>query len=117
MEWKRFTVEGVDQALVELETSQTGLATDEAKRRLREEREHQIKPGTSALWKTLKTRLSSSFLYLLLAAAGLSFFLGDMLEGTLILLFVGINLALETYQEYHSARGIITMKKMLLGTT
>lgn len=114
MEWKRFAAEGVDQALVELETSRTGLATDEARRRLREERDHRIKPGTSALWKTLKTRLSSSFLYLLLAAALLSFFLGDWLEGSLIILFIAINLSLETYQEYHSERALSLLKRYLV---
>ncbi len=63
---------------------------------------------------TLKQRLSSSFLYLLLAAAALSFFLGDRLESGLIVLFIIINISLETYQEYHSARAMRLLKRYLV---
>lgn len=112
--WKHFAAEDGTNVLAELETTRSGLTSDEAKRRVREQEGNQIMWRPSALWKTLQTRLSSSFLYLLLAAAALSFFLGDILEGGLIILFIVINLGLETYQEYHSARALRLLKKYLV---
>lgn len=112
--WKNFAAEEGDNVLASLESRRVGLSMEEAQKRLKENREHQLRPGSSAFLKTLKQRLSSSFLYLLFAAAALSFFLGDVIEGSLILLFVCINLSLETYQEYHSAKALKLLKKYLV---
>lgn len=114
MVWKNFAAEEGESVLAGLESSRQGLSSREAKRRLSAHPDNQIKPGQSALMRTLKHRLSSSFLYLLIAAATLSFFLGDLLEGSLILLFIVINLSLETYQEYHSERALRLLKKYLV---
>ncbi|MBP9728301.1 MAG: HAD-IC family P-type ATPase [Candidatus Moranbacteria bacterium] len=114
MEWKHFAGEDGKNVLAELGSSRDGLASSEVKKRLIEYRENQIRPGSSALWKTLRQRLSSSFLYLLLAASALSFFLGDVVESLLILLFIAINISLETYQEYHSAKALRLLKRYLV---
>jgi len=114
MEWKHFAGEDGKNVLAELGSSREGLASLEVKKRLVEYRDNQIRPGSSAFWKTLKQRLSSSFLYLLLAASALSFFLGDVVEGLLILVFIAINIGLETYQEYHSAKALRLLKRYLV---
>ncbi len=114
MLWKKFASEAGENVVAFLESSREGLLSVEAKKRLQESRGHEIQPEPSAFWRTLKQRLASSFLYLLFAAAALSFFLGNVIEGCLILLFVAINLSLETYQEYHSARALKLLKKYLV---
>ncbi|MBP9698294.1 MAG: cation-transporting P-type ATPase, partial [Candidatus Moranbacteria bacterium] len=114
MVWKKFAAEEEGNVLAELGSSRDGLTSPEAKKRSFENRENRIKPGSSALMRVLKERLKSSFLYLLLAAAALSFFLGDILEGSLIGIFIFINLSLETYQEYHSANALRLLKRYLV---
>ncbi len=114
MVWKHFAAEDGEDALVELESSYDGLVSAEARKRLVENQENRITSNSSALLKTLKLRLASSFLYLLLAASALSFFLGDFIEGSLILVFVIINIGLETYQEYHSAKALSLLKRYLV---
>lgn len=114
MEWKHFAGEDGKNVLAELGSSREGLVSSEVKKRLIEYRDNRIRPGSSALWKTLKQRLSSSFLYLLLAASALSFFLDDTIEGLLILVFIAINIGLETYQEYHSAKALRLLKRYLV---
>lgn len=114
MLWKKFAAEEEANVLVELGSSRDGLTSTEAKKRSLENRENQIRPGTSVLFGILRQKLASSFLYLLLAAATLSFFLGDHIGGGLILLFILINLSLETYQEYHSANALKLLKRYLI---
>lgn len=114
MDWKHYAAEEGDNVMAALESARTGLSSREARRRLRAHPDNQLKTGPSALLGTLKQRLSSSFFYLLLAAAALSFFLRDYLEGIFILLFILINLTLETYQEYHSAKALKLLRKYLV---
>ncbi len=114
MAWKNFAAEEGINVLAQLESGATGLSAEEAHKRLRENRDNRIRPSTSVLFGILKQKLASSFLYLLLAAAVLSFFLGDHIGGGLILLFILINLSLETFQEYHSAKAIKLLKRYLV---
>ncbi len=114
MVWKKFASYEEGGALSELSSSPQGLSLEEAKKRFQENRGNGIKPHSSAFLQAVRERLKSSFLYLLLAASGLSFFLGDHIEGSLILIFIGINLSLETYQEYHSAKAIRLLKRYLV---
>jgi Mg2+-importing ATPase len=115
MVWKRYAAEAGENVLAALESIRTGLTSHEAKERLKRTEDNQLRPGSSALLRILKQRLfSSSFLYLLLAAALLSIFLRQYIEAGLILLFIFINLALETYQEYHSAKALRLLKRYLV---
>ncbi|MDP2838220.1 MAG: HAD-IC family P-type ATPase [Candidatus Moranbacteria bacterium] len=114
MVWKNFAAEAGENILVELGSSRQGLMRTEAKKRLLHDGDNQVSHHASAFLRALKQRFFSSFLYLLLAAAGLSFFLGDYIEGIFILIFISINLILETYQEYHSARALRLLKRYLV---
>jgi Mg2+-importing ATPase len=114
MVWKKFASYEEEGALAELGGIRDGLSSSEAKKRFQENRGNGIKSHSSAFLRVIRERLKSSFLYLLIAAAALSFFLGDILEGSMILLFIGINLTLETYQEYHSAKALRLLKRYLV---
>ncbi len=66
-------------------------------------------------WTTILVRqLKSPFVYLLFGAAALSFVLGQILDGSLILLFVGLNTLLGFYQEYRSEQTLKLLKQYLV---
>lgn len=114
MVWKKFSSEDIAQVLVELESAETGLSERAAAERLSAAGQSSLETGAFTLAGMIRRRARSSFLYLLLAAAGLSYFLGDRLEALLILLFIAINVGLETYQEYHSEKAVRLLKRYLV---
>lgn len=67
--------------------------------------------SSAAWWHVLIRQCKSSFIYLLLAAAVLAFFLGETIDSAMIVLFVAINVLLGFYQEYRSEQTIKLLKK------
>ncbi len=65
-------------------------------------------------WHILLRQLRSSFTYLLFAAAILSFFLGELVNASMILLFLFINIALGFYQEFFAQRTFELLKKYIV---
>ena len=117
MVWKKFASEDVAQVFAELQSTNAGLSQALAEERLRTQGNNGFEEESFSLFKMIKRRARSSFLYLLLVASGLSYFLGERLEALLILLFIAINVGLETYQEYHSERSIRLLKRYLVVRT
>ncbi|MDO8565900.1 MAG: HAD-IC family P-type ATPase [Candidatus Moranbacteria bacterium] len=117
MVWKKFSVEDVPGTFAELESSEKGLSLEAAKDRLRVDGRNILEEKPFSVTEMFKRRVRSSFLYLLLAAAGLSYFLGERLDAILILTFILINVGLETYQEYHSEKAIRLLKRYLVTHT
>lgn len=114
MVWKKFASQDVAQVLAELQSTYAGLSQALAEERLRTQGSNGFEEESFSLFKMIKRRARSSFLYLLLLASGLSYFLGDQLEALLILLFIAINVGLETYQEYHSEQSVRLLKRYLV---
>jgi Mg2+-importing ATPase len=114
MVWKKFSSEDVSQVFTELQSSENGLSSEMAAERLRVTGKNGLEEVPFSLIKLIKRRGHSSFLYLLLVAAGLSYFLGERLDAILILLFIAINVGLETYQEYHSEKATRLLKRYLV---
>ncbi len=114
MEWKKIASEDVAQVFSELESQESGLSIKVAEERLRALGENSVKEKSTSLFEMFKRRLHSSFLYLLLGAAGLSYFLDDRIESGLILLFILINIGLEMYQEYRGEKAVELLKKYLV---
>ena len=114
MLWKKFSAEDGTDALGVLESSLGGLTSEEARKRLSQHGKNQIEEEGFPLWKIFKRRLQSSFLYLLLFASGLSYFLGERLEAFLIFLFILVNVGLEMYQEYHSEKAVRLLRRYLV---
>lgn len=104
-------------ALARLGTSKTGLSAAEAEERLRLHGKNELKePG--ATWQQILFRqFKSSFVYLLFAAAGLAFLLGERIDGAVIIFFVALNAGLGFYQEYHSERAVRLLQKYLAVNT
>ncbi len=114
MLWKDFASEDGENIIANLWGSEAGLSFSEAKKRLEYSAASQIKERVFPLWGIIRRRVNTSFFYILLAAAGLSFFLGERLDGSFIIIFILINISLETYQEYHSEKAVRLLKRYLV---
>lgn len=114
MVWEKFSSEDISGVLAELQSSEDGLLPRVAEEHLRLAGKNKLEERTFSVIEMFKRRTRSSFLYLLLAAAGLSYFLGEYINAALILLFIAINIGLETYQEYHSQKSVQLLKRYLI---
>lgn len=114
MMWKKFSAEDVPGAFAELESSEKGLSLEVASKRLRVSGRNSLEEKPFSIVPHLKRRAHSSFFYLLLAAASLSYLLGERLNAALILAFIFINVSLEVYQEYHSEKATCLLKRYLV---
>lgn len=113
MTWKKFALQDSAQVFSELESSAAGLSSRAASERLLAAGARSAPDSSFLLWRLIKRRARSSFLYLLLAAGGLSYVLGERLEAGLILLFILINVGLEISQEYHSEKAMRLLKQYI----
>ena len=99
-----------------LRTAQTGLPSAEATARQRQYGPNDVREQKTTTLTILVRQFRSSFVYLLIAAAGIAFLLGEFIDGGMILLFVLINASLGFYQEYHSEKTIKLLKKYTVQT-
>lgn len=106
-----------EQVLAEIGSFSVGLSSAEARQRLHAQSHHSFQETRFSMWSLLVKKLRSTFLYLLLTASAISYFLGDRFEALLILLFVVINISLETYQEYHAQKSLRLLKQYLVTHT
>lgn len=88
----------------ELQTSPQGLNQKRAEGLLTSYGANQLQSRNVSWWHILLRQFASPFIYLLLAAAALSFVLGEKIDGVMVLLFIGINVALGFFQEFRSEK-------------
>src|SRR3989338_55144 len=63
-------------------------------------------------WVILRDQFRSGLVWLLLAAAGISTYLGDILDGMLIVAIVVVNSVIGWWQEHKAERAISQLKNM-----
>jgi calcium-translocating P-type ATPase len=96
--WHAMTAQA---ALAELASAQVGLSRDEAAARLQRFGPNLLpEPGRRTLLGVFAGQFRSPFIYLLLAAAGLSAFLGEHADASFIAVVLLLNAAIGTYQEW-----------------
>ncbi len=88
-----------------------GLSIKEASNRLLKNGRNILPQSSIKWWKIFFKQFKSAFIYLLLAAVVLSFVLGQVTEGLMILLFIVINTILGFFQEYRSENTVKLLKK------
>lgn len=97
-----------------LDSSTTvGLSKNKASELLAYYGVNKIKAQEVTAWDIFKRQFKSPFVYLLLAAGVLSFFLGERIDASMIALFVLINASLGFYQEYRSEQTVKLLRKYL----
>ena len=103
----------VDKTLAELQTSYQGLTDAEAA--LRQEKYGKNKLPTESganLFKLIISQFADIMVIVLIVAAIISLFLGDVKDVVVILVIVVLNAALGTYQEYRAEQALAALSAM-----
>lgn len=89
-----------------------GLTTHAAQEALRTYGKNISRRETTPLWfAVLKRQVASPFVYLLVAAAGVSLLLGETIGTLFIVIFVLINVSLGFFQEYRSEQTALLLQR------
>lgn len=90
-----------------------GLSSSEAQKRIKEFGANKIeaKKGKS-VWFIFLSQFKSPIVWLLVFAAGLSFYFGEWLDGIAILAVILINALIGFYMEYQAERSMNALKKL-----
>ncbi len=95
-------------------SSDSGLSGDEVTRRTAQYGKNQITHEVVTWIDLVARQFRSSFIYLLIVAALLSFFLGEAINAILILAFILINVALGFFQEHHSQKALQALASFII---
>src|SRR5512139_3914105 len=108
-DWYRQTTAQVISTLVTNETG--GLAESEAALLLTQSGPNElVESAGRSQWKILWEQLSSIIIIILIVAAVISFFLGEYVDGIVILIIVILNAALGFQQEYKAEQSMAALK-------
>ena len=103
----------IEDVLAALQSSPGGLSAAEAAVRLAAHGPNELQESISRpAWKMLLAQFVEPMILILVAAAGLSFFLGDVTEGIAILAIVILFGVLGFIQEYRAERAMAALKQM-----
>jgi Mg2+-importing ATPase len=107
---------GLPELYTAYSSSKEGLSEDAAAQRLRNApKEHK---KVVPMWLPILFRqFRSAFVYLLIGAAGISVFLGEYVDASLILLFLLLNTALGFFQEFRAERALGSLNTLLVRKT
>jgi Mg2+-importing ATPase len=104
-----------DELEKKLETSTgKGLTKNEATIRHKKFGPNSIEEKTNRWYHIFIRQFKSSFIYLLIAASAIAFALKEIIDGSMIIFFVGVNVLLGFYQEYKSEQTIKALKKLMV---
>lgn len=114
MTWKDYASLDVLDIYKQLKSNpDNGLKQAEVAKRLSSQGPNLIVSTRLSAWRIFLRQLKSTFIYLLLAAAFLSFVLQDWIEGLMIILFILINTTLGFFQEYKSEKTAKMLSKLI----
>lgn len=108
-----FYIESEEVVLDKLGTSSKGISTKEAEKRLREYGHNQLDEGKKkSLFSKFLDQFKDFMILILLAAAVLSFFMGDQVEAIMIIVVVFIMAIFGVVQEAKAEEAIEALKDM-----
>ncbi|MEN2993687.1 MAG: HAD-IC family P-type ATPase [Bacteroidia bacterium] len=103
----------VEEVASTLHTTSGGLSSQEAARRLQQVGPNHIQKAPSiSLWKILWHQFSSPFIYLLLAAAGISLLLKDYVDAAVISAVLILNAVIGFIQEYKAEKAVEALRSL-----
>ncbi len=108
-----YTRLSVSYLLPRLGTSEGGLASKDAEARLIAHGKNELASQKTTALAVFLRQFKSPFVYLLIAAAILSFILGETTDSLFIIVFITINSVLGFYQEYQSEQTVALLKKLI----
>jgi Ca2+-transporting ATPase len=108
--WSEKTDSLIDQFKT---SSDQGLSSDEAKKRLEEYGPNKLsEQKQKSVWEILWDQMKTPVVYLLAAAAVLSFAMGDIHEGVAIVIVLLINAAIGFWMEWQAQKSMNALKEM-----
>lgn len=102
-----------DAVLATVGSLASGLARDEAARRLAQDGPNELARAAARWHRVLARQFRSPFVYLLVAASGIAWALGETVDAAMILGFVLLNAGLGFAQEYHSERSVELLRSFV----
>jgi Mg2+-importing ATPase len=104
-----------EQAVQELfEVTPKGLTTEQVSKLEATYGANELEAHPVTMWDVLFRQLRSPFIYILFAAALLSYGLGEYIDGSMIIAFLLINTILGFVQEYQSEHSLELLKKFVV---
>lgn len=104
----------IQQALEAQQITFAGLTPTQAAQRLQRDGVNLLKEEPpKSKWRLFFAQFQSILILVLIAAAGLAAFIGDKVDGAVIMIVVLINAVLGFYQEFQAEKSLATLKKML----
>lgn len=105
--------QSIAQAFKLLGSSSRGLSEKEAQKRLVVEGKNVFGASRKGFFQVLVNQLRSPLLVMLLFAAAVSFFLGELIDSITILVIIILNTALGFVQEYRSEKALEKLKNFV----
>lgn len=113
--WHNMQIDGVARTLATDTT--TGLSEEEATQRLNDHGPNEIRETSiRSSWQILWEQLTASMVIILIAAAFISFLLGDYKDAAAILAIVFLNTLMGFHQEYKAEKAIATLRSLAVPT-
>ena len=102
-----------DELYKELKTDRNGLSADESQKRLSQYGHNRLeeKPGKSPLLIFFE-QFTNILILILIVAAVISAFIGDLTDTIVILAIVLLNAVIGFFQEYRAERALAALKKL-----
>jgi len=103
-----------DEVLKALEVNpSTGLSSEEARRRLEKYGYNKLKgKPKNSIVTLLLSQLKDMLIYVLLAAAVITFFINEIADSIIILLVIILNAVIGAVQEYKAGKAVEALQKM-----
>ena len=117
MKFSEYTIKSTKEVLDVFKTSDNGLSEKEAADRLGVYGFNEIKTKEAGLFGIFLRQFKTSFVYLLFIAAITAFFIGEKIDGTVILSFVFINVTLGFFQEGRAYKAVFLLKQYIPSKT
>jgi len=114
MKFSEYTIENIKEIFSILRTSEKGLSEKEAEKRLQKYGFNEVKEKEVGLINIFLRQFKSPFFYLLFIATIITFFIGEKIDGLIILVFILVNVSLGFLQEARAHRATLLLKKYLL---
>jgi len=109
---QKYFILPIDDIFRELNSSPGGLSGREAKKRLRKNGPNKLpEPKVDSLFVIFLHQFKSPFIYILIAAAGLVFALGEIVDGFIIIFVLLFNSIIGTIQEGKARNILLTLRK------
>jgi len=113
-----YTSKDSDEIIKEFDSDLiNGLNEKEIENRLAKYGKNILKFKEIKWWDILLRQFKSAFVYLLFAAAIITFVLNEYIDSLMILLFIIINSSLGFFQEYHSEKTMQLLKQSIVSYT